>query len=161
MPVNLRKFASASARWASCSSPRIFSAISVASTTGALPYRGPLGAIEHRLVSPHGLGEAHDKSVSGQFVTNRGLGDGGQCRDQRRQVAQVEVVPDVDDEAQFSSAFRRGGAGAQQGHMVALAKRGGVSAGVDFDPVGPGVVHRGYRGGVGVNEQDNAAAERL
>src|SRR5262249_52929064 len=114
MPVNLRKFASASAWWASCSSPRIFSAISVGSTTGVLPYRGPLGgrsAIERRLVSPHGSGEAHDKSVSGQFVTNRGLGDGGQCRDQRRQVAQVEVVPDVDDEAQFGAAFRRGGAG--------------------------------------------------
>src|SRR6516164_5437714 len=104
MPVHLRNFASASAVWASCSSPRIFSAISVASTTGALLYRGPLDghpAVERCLVSPHGLSEAHMQRIGGQFVPDRGLGKGRQRRDQRRQILQIEIVSDIDDEPQF------------------------------------------------------------
>ena len=49
----------------------------------------------------------------------------------------------------------------QQCRMVAVAEGGGVGTGVDLDAVGPGVVHRCDRGGVGIDEQDDAAAERL
>ena len=70
-------------------------------------------------------------------------------------------MPDVDDQTELGGALRCCGAGAQQCRMVALAEGGGVGAGVDLDAVGPGVVHRRDRGGVGIDEQDDAAAERL
>ena len=71
-----------------------------------------LDAAQHRLVGADGLGKAHDECVSCQLVADRGLGGGDRC-DQRGQVVQIEVVPDVDHKPQFAGAIRRRGAGAQ------------------------------------------------
>ena len=54
-----------------------------------------------------------------------------------------------------------GGAGLQQRGGIARAKSGGVGAGVNLDPVGARIVHRRDRGGIGIDKQDHAAAERL
>src|SRR6516164_10829348 len=103
MPVYLRKLASAAAVWASCSSPWIFSAISLASNIASV------SGVQCRLVGADGLGKAHDECVSCQLVADRGLGGGDRC-DQRGQVVQIEVVPDVDHKPQFAGAIRRRGA---------------------------------------------------
>src|SRR5215469_1174520 len=107
MPVYLRKLASAAALWASCSSPWIFSAISLASNIASV------SGVQCRLIGPDSLGKARDERVGGQLVADRRLCYAGQCRHQRRQVVQIEVVPDVDHEPQFAGAIRRRGAGAQ------------------------------------------------
>src|ERR1700730_12654857 len=127
MPVYLRKVASASALWASCS-PWFFSAISVASTVpsvfGEQSARRP--SAERGLIGLNCFGKPHDQGIGRQFVADRRLG-----------------------------------AGAQQCRMVALVEGGGVGAGVDLDAVGPDVVHRHDRGGVRIDEQDDAAAKWL
>src|SRR5215469_7190706 len=141
MPVYLRKLASASALCASSWWAWILSAISLASVAST---RSPLSVTaQRRLIRADGSGKTHDECVGRQLVADRGLGDGGQGRDQRRQVVQVEVVADVDDDPQFGRALRRGGAGAQQRRMVAAPEGCGVGTGVDLDSVGPGIVHRG------------------
>src|ERR1700738_962353 len=162
MPVYLRKVASASALWASCS-PWIFSAISVASTVpsvfGDRSARRP--SAERGLIGLNCFGKPHHQGIGRQFVADRSLGDRRQGVDQRRQVFEVQIMADIDDEAELGGARGGCGAGLQQCRMVAAAEGGGVGTGVDLDAVGPGVVHRRDRGGVGIDEQDDTAAERL
>src|SRR3954468_8627578 len=127
MPVNLRKVASAAAVWAS-SPPWIFSAISVASTCPSVLCKpsGGCPAAQYSLVGLDCFAKAHHQGVGRQFVADRRLSDRRQGVDQRRQVFEVQIVSDIDDQTELCGALRRGGASAQQCRMVAAAEGGGI-----------------------------------
>ncbi len=94
-------------------------------------------------------------------MADRGFRQVGHCGDEARQVPQIEVVAGIDDEPQRAGARRGFGAGAQLGCAVTGAERGGVGPGIDFDAVGAGIAQPRDDRRVGIDEQDDAAAERL
>src|SRR5690348_5496584 len=102
MPLYLRKVASAAALWAS-SPPWIFSAISVASTCPSRLHHPSSGgsAAQHSLIGLDGFAKAHHQSVGRQFMADRSLGDRRQRVDQRRQVFEVQIVADIDDQIEL------------------------------------------------------------
>ena len=63
-------------------------------------------AAQRRLVGADRLGKAHHQGVGGQLVADRSLGECRQRRGQWRQVVEVQVVADVDDQTELGSARR-------------------------------------------------------
>ena len=119
------------------------------------------GAGQRRLVGADRVGETDFQRVGRQFVADRGFRQVRQRGDEARQVSQIEVVPGIDDEPGCAGARRGLGAGAQFGRAVAGAECGGIGTGIDLDAVGPGIAQTRDDIGVGIDKQDDAAAERL
>ena len=94
-------------------------------------------------------------------MTDRGFRQVGHRGDEARQVPQIQVVAGIDDEPDRAGARRGFGAGAQLCCAIAGAERGGVGAGIDFDAVGAGIAQTRDDRRVGIDKQDDAAAERL
>ena len=108
-----------------------------------------------------GLPKPCFQRVGGEFVADRGLGQQGNHRHQRRNVQQVQVVAGIDDQAGVGRGARGLSDRLQQRGVGAFAERGGISAGVDFHAVRVRLTNPEHHCRIWVDEQNDPAPQSL
>ena len=113
--------------------------------------------LNYRQVLTHGAGKPELQGVCDQRVTDAHLVDDN-CREKRREIRKVQVVPCVDAEPKRPRGFRRLSEPREHSLSVAAREGGGIGLRVQLHAVGAHVARRSHARWVRVHEEARSTA---